>query len=108
MIELLSPSRCVACDICVKICPANVFDAMPDDIPVIARQQDCQTCYLCEIYCPADALFVSPDAEHATVIREEELENTDLLGSYARSLGWRRGKAYGADRDPTFRLRPGA
>ncbi|MET1026572.1 MAG: 4Fe-4S binding protein [Dongiaceae bacterium] len=105
MIEILSASRCVACDICVKICPANVFDAISDDIPVIARQQDCQTCYLCEIYCPADALFVAPDAEHVTAIGEEELEDAGLLGSYARSLGWRRGKAYGADKDPTFRLR---
>ena len=63
MIEIVSARRCIACDICVKVCPANVFDAMPDAPPVIARQADCQTCFLCEIYCPTDALYVAPGAE---------------------------------------------
>ncbi len=105
MIELVSEKRCIACDICVKICPANVFDKSPDGLPVIARQRDCQTCYLCEIYCPTDALFVAPDAEHSGRVDEEELATAGLLGSYAGALGWRRGKPHGTDRDPTFRLR---
>jgi ferredoxin len=48
MITLLSESRCIGCDICVKICPTNVFDRVPGDIPVIARQSDCQTCFIGE------------------------------------------------------------
>ena len=60
MIEIVSETRCIECDICVKVCPANVFDAT-DTVPVIARQDDCQTCYLCEIYCPTDALSTSPN-----------------------------------------------
>lgn len=58
MIEIISARRCVECDICVKVCPENVFDAT-EGLPVIARQIDCQTCYLCEIYCPTDALYVA-------------------------------------------------
>ena len=27
MIEILSAGRCIACDVCVKVCPANVFNA---------------------------------------------------------------------------------
>ena len=104
MIELVSAHRCIVCDICVKVCPANVFASMPEAPPVIARQNDCQTCLLCEIYCPTDALYVAPDAESPTAIAEEEIEAKGLFGSYARALGWRRGKPGGADKDPTFRL----
>ena len=62
MIEIVSKTRCIACDICVRACPADVFDPVPGSEPVIARQEDCQTCFLCEIYCPTDALYVAPNA----------------------------------------------
>jgi NAD-dependent dihydropyrimidine dehydrogenase PreA subunit len=105
VIEIVSEGRCIACDICVTVCPANVFDPVPEAPPVIARQDDCQTCFLCEIYCPTDALYVAPNAEGPTAIGEEEIETKGLFGSYRRALGWRRGKPGGADKDPTFRLR---
>jgi NAD-dependent dihydropyrimidine dehydrogenase PreA subunit len=105
MIEIVSVQRCTACDVCVRVCPANVFDARLGVAPVIARQADCQTCFLCEIYCPTDALYVAPDAEGPSAVDEAEIEAAGLFGSYARALGWRRGKPGGADHDPTFRLR---
>jgi NAD-dependent dihydropyrimidine dehydrogenase PreA subunit len=108
MIEIVSQARCISCDICVKACPANVFDKGHDGIPVIARQDDCQTCFLCEIYCPADALYVAPIAEGPTGITEAEVEEANLFGSYARALGWKRGKAGGSDLDPTYKIRIGA
>ena len=70
MIEVISDSRCIDCNLCVKVCPTNVFDAVEGDHPVIARQDDCQTCFLCEIYCPTDALYVAPCAEGPTGIGE--------------------------------------
>ncbi len=105
MIEIVSESRCIACNLCVKACPANVFDAVPDSIPVIARQSDCQTCFLCEIYCPTDALYVAQVAVGATGITERVVEARALFGSYARALGWTRGRPGGSDRDPTHRIR---
>jgi NAD-dependent dihydropyrimidine dehydrogenase PreA subunit len=105
VIEILSATRCIACDICVRVCPANVFDLIPDSEPVIARQEDCQTCFLCEIYCPTDALYVAPDAEGPTPVTEAEIERAGLFGSYARALGWDRGRPGGSENDPTFRLR---
>jgi NAD-dependent dihydropyrimidine dehydrogenase PreA subunit len=104
MIEVVSESRCVECDICVKVCPANVFDAT-DGVPVIARQDDCQTCFLCEIYCPTDALYVAERADGPLSITEEEVEARDLFGSYSRALGWKRGKPGGSQLDPTHRIR---
>ncbi len=105
MIEIVSARRCIGCDLCVAVCPANVFAARLDAPPAIARQADCQTCFLCEIYCPTDALYVAPDAENPTPITEAEVEAAGLFGSYARALGWRRGRPGGAEHDPTFRLR---
>jgi NAD-dependent dihydropyrimidine dehydrogenase PreA subunit len=105
VIEIVSATRCTGCDICVKACPANVFDAVPKGIPVIARQDDCQTCFLCELYCPVDALFVSPVAEGPVGVTEVEVEARGLFGSYARELGWQRGRAGGTERDPTVQIR---
>lgn len=104
MIEIVSASRCVECDICVRVCPANVFDAT-DGVPVIARQDDCQTCFLCEIYCPTDALYVAERADGPLSISEREVEEHDLFGSYSRALGWKRGKPDGSQFDPTHRIR---
>ncbi|KAB2657830.1 ferredoxin family protein [Brucella tritici] len=104
MIEIVSQSRCVECDICVKVCPANVFDTS-DSAPVIARQDDCQTCFLCEIYCPTDALYVAERADGPLSITEAEAEERGLFGSYSRALGWRRGKPGGSELDPTHHIR---
>ncbi len=104
MIELISQDRCIKCDSCVSACPDNVFDAIPGEIPVIARLDDCQTCYLCELYCPVDALYVSPYRDRREVVEEQALIASGALGSYRRGLGWRGLKAAGSDRDLSYRL----
>lgn len=104
MIELVSETRCVACDVCVNVCPTNVFEATPGGIPIIARQSDCQTCFMCELYCPTDALFVSPEADHSSTVQEQELEEQGALGSYRAAVGWGRGRSPGAKSDQTFRV----
>jgi NAD-dependent dihydropyrimidine dehydrogenase PreA subunit len=88
MIELVSANRCTGCNICVAVCPTNVFDAVPDSPPVIARQSSCQTCFMCELYCPVDALFVAHNSEAAVEVDENVLEDGPLLGSYRRAIGW--------------------
>lgn len=92
MIELVSAAKCVECNLCVSVCPTNVFDKGENGVPVIARQSDCQTCFMCELYCPADALYVAPDAEQGTFIAEEVLEEQGLLGGYREKVGWGRGR----------------
>jgi NAD-dependent dihydropyrimidine dehydrogenase PreA subunit len=103
MIEIVSASRCIQCNKCVQVCPMNVFDAVDDAPPIIARQLDCQTCFMCELYCPVDALYVAPEAAHATPVSEEGVEAAGLLGGY-RQTGW--AVAVGAERpmDQSFRL----
>jgi NAD-dependent dihydropyrimidine dehydrogenase PreA subunit len=92
MIELVSEERCIKCDVCIRVCPTNVFERGPDRLPVIKRQADCQTCFMCEAWCPTDALFVSPETEAVapdSPHRDESwLIEHGLLGSYRRELGW--------------------
>jgi NAD-dependent dihydropyrimidine dehydrogenase PreA subunit len=88
VIELVSEQRCIKCDLCVDACPTDVFDAVEDGIPVIARQADCQTCFMCEAYCPVDALYVAQNADESVKVDEAELIEKGLLGSYRRSIGW--------------------
>jgi NAD-dependent dihydropyrimidine dehydrogenase PreA subunit len=104
MIELVSPTRCTGCNICVRVCPTNVFEAVPDAPPVIARQDDCQTCFMCEAYCPEDALFVTPQAERPAPVDETHLIDSRLLGSYRRNIGWSPGDTPRAALDHTYRL----
>jgi NAD-dependent dihydropyrimidine dehydrogenase PreA subunit len=108
VIEIVSAASCVKCDVCVKVCPTDVFDRGADGVPVIARQSDCQTCFMCEAYCPTDALYVSPvsvpvDAEspHAS---EEAVRRSGLLGSYREMIGWGQGRTPGSrlDQNPVL------
>lgn len=96
MIELVSAARCIRCDVCIRVCPTNVFDHGEDRLPVITRQEDCQTCFMCEAWCPTDALFVAPQAAPVaagSAYRNEEwLTGQGLLGSYRREIGWGKGR----------------
>jgi NAD-dependent dihydropyrimidine dehydrogenase PreA subunit len=96
MIEIVSANRCTKCGICVKVCPTNVFDGIVGEVPVIARQSDCQTCSMCEVYCPADALFVAPPTTPlppgSPWLDEEWLVHAGLLGRYRELEGWGPGR----------------
>jgi NAD-dependent dihydropyrimidine dehydrogenase PreA subunit len=100
MIELVSESACIGCDICVRICPTDVFDAVPDAAPIIARKEDCHTCMACELHCPVDALYVSPRSDPDPALDPATIAASGILGSYARALGWHRGAPGGTDDDP--------
>lgn len=88
MIELVSEERCIQCNLCVKVCPTNVFDTDQYGLPVIARQEDCQTCFMCEAYCPVDALYVAHHADEKIDVDEGELIANQLLGSWRSIIGW--------------------
>ncbi|MGM3307144.1 4Fe-4S binding protein [Anabaena sp. WFMT] len=104
MIELVSKSRCIECNICVKVCPTNVFDKVPNAPPIIARQSDCQTCFMCELYCPVDALYVAPEVDTLSEINEQSLQEAELLGSYRKNIGWGKSSTNTAKQDLTYQL----
>jgi len=104
MIEMISETRCIGCNQCVRVCPTNVFDKTEDGIPVIARQDDCQTCFMCELYCPVDALYVAPDADGLIAEDEAELERRGLLGGYREKVGWGPGRKPVAQHEYIYQL----
>lgn len=104
MIELVSSSRCIQCNLCVTVCPTNVFESVPAAPPAIARQSDCQTCFMCELYCPVDALYVAPDTDAAVPVQESNLTAANLLGSYRQAIGWGAGRTSQAQQDQSFQL----
>ncbi|MBV7501849.1 4Fe-4S dicluster domain-containing protein [Achromobacter sp. ACM05] len=104
MIELISDSRCTGCNICVRVCPVNVFDIVEGAAPVIARQDACQTCFMCEAWCPEDAMYVSPQADAPAPVAEDELVRAGLLGSYRRQIGWNRESRDLRAADQSFKL----
>ncbi len=104
MIEIVSAERCTSCNICVRACPTNVFEAVTGAPPRIARQQDCQTCFMCELYCPEDALYVAPHAEHTIHPDEADPQVHGLLGSYRNAVGWGKNRQPTAAQDASFEL----
>ncbi|HEX4110438.1 MAG TPA: 4Fe-4S binding protein [Solirubrobacteraceae bacterium] len=92
MIELIDSERCTRCNICIRVCPTDVFEQLPGAPPKIARQDVCQTCFMCEIHCPDDAMYVAPlrepapaDSVHLDLTR---LKANGYLGSFRHRLGW--------------------
>ena len=105
MIEIVDEARCTGCNICVRACPTDVFEAVAGGVPRIARQDDCQTCFMCELYCPEDALFVAPQADGLAASDALDAEATRaLMGGYRRAIGWGRGRESTAALDATFEL----
>jgi NAD-dependent dihydropyrimidine dehydrogenase PreA subunit len=97
VIELINADRCTGCNICVRICPTDVFErGSKNEAPTIARQDSCQTCFMCEAHCPEDAMYVAPlrqPAPESSVHRDEEwLLKEGYFGSYRARLGWGEGR----------------
>ena len=88
MIEFVNDARCTQCNLCVRICPANVFDAVPGAAPVIARKNDCLTCYVCELRCPVDALYVAPDNGLLTAADHELFKSQGIPDDRHQTAEW--------------------
>jgi len=88
MFELVIRDRCTGCKRCVQVCPTNVLELGPDNVPFAARLEQCQTCFMCELYCPSDAVYVGPERDARQPVNEAELVASGLLGQFRRDSGW--------------------
>jgi len=63
---LVDMTRCRSCDLCVKLCPEDVFITQaPLFKAVVERIADCTGCRLCEFLCPDWAIDVRVGAAAA-------------------------------------------
>jgi len=47
---------CKACNICIALCPQQVFEPDRDGKPQMARPENCTQCTICWIHCPDFAI----------------------------------------------------
>lgn len=59
VIEIIDYDKCTSCEVCLKICPTDVFRKV-GRLVYIAYPEDCINCRLCEEECPVDCMYVSP------------------------------------------------
>jgi NAD-dependent dihydropyrimidine dehydrogenase PreA subunit len=108
VIELINASRCTNCNICVRVCPTDVFDRVKGGPPTIARQEVCQTCFMCEAHCPEDAMYVAPMRHPAAPgsphLDEQRLLREGYFGSYRARLGWGAGRTPPRNREEVLAL----
>ena len=48
---------CKACNICIALCPKDVFEPNRDGKPIIARAENCTQCTICWVHCPDLAII---------------------------------------------------
>ncbi|SNR58525.1 4Fe-4S dicluster domain-containing protein [Desulfurobacterium atlanticum] len=49
---------CTGCEICVDVCPADVFEMSEIGKAVVINPDSCTGCLLCEENCPTDAIEI--------------------------------------------------
>ncbi|MHB0856897.1 MAG: glutamate synthase-related protein [Anaerolineae bacterium] len=52
------PSRCIACQVCVRQCANDVHYYVADDDSVLSKNAQCVGCHRCVTLCPTSALYV--------------------------------------------------
>ena len=61
-IDKIDNELCNGCEICVNICPMDVF-RMDENTKkaIITYPEDCMLCEFCVLDCPTDAITVTPE-----------------------------------------------
>ncbi len=79
--------KCVACELCAKICPSRCIEVVPEEDENGNRRPAvfeidmgrCLYCGLCEDACPVDAIAMGSEYEFATFSASELLVNKETL-----------------------------
>lgn len=78
----LDESKCTNCQICIDVCPHNVFDMVNQRFTVaqklgIVDKDACMECGACALNCPFDALSVDSGVGCAYAIVRGMIMNTE-------------------------------
>jgi len=53
--------KCIGCQLCIRVCPANVIEFLPENKKIRMYVARCTFCAQCVDVCPVDALATTPD-----------------------------------------------
>ncbi len=53
--------KCIGCKLCIRVCPANVIEFLPEDKKIRMYVARCTFCAHCVDACPVDALSTTPN-----------------------------------------------
>ncbi len=53
--------KCIGCKLCVRVCPANVIEFLPESKKIRIYVARCTFCAQCVDACPVDALATTPE-----------------------------------------------
>lgn len=54
-------TTCIGCRLCIKVCPANAIEFLPEEKKVQIHNDRCCFCAQCTEICPVKCLKMSPD-----------------------------------------------
>ena len=60
-IERLDQEICNGCEICLGVCPEDVFRMTEDRKSTIKYPEDCVGCFACEFACPTNCIYVTKE-----------------------------------------------
>lgn len=53
--------KCIGCQLCIRVCPANVIEFLPENKKIRMYVARCTFCAQCVDVCPVDALATTPN-----------------------------------------------
>lgn len=73
----LDRERCVGCEMCVNVCPHQVFQVVNNKAQFIDRE-GCMECGACATNCPVEAIQVDPGVGCASLIISRWLKGKNI------------------------------
>ena len=70
---LYDRQKCIGCKLCMKVCPANATEYLPDEKKIIIHNDRCCFCAQCTEICPVKCLAMSDESLNSSFNRKDEI-----------------------------------
>jgi formate hydrogenlyase subunit 6/NADH:ubiquinone oxidoreductase subunit I len=70
---LYDRQKCIGCKLCIKVCPANATEYLPEDKKIQIHNDRCCFCAQCTEICPVKCLAMSDESLNSSFNRNEEV-----------------------------------
>ena len=70
---LYDRQKCIGCKLCIKVCPANATEYLPDIDKIQIHNDRCCFCAQCTEMCPVKCLTMSDESFNSSFNRKEDI-----------------------------------